>query len=414
MMGSNNRIGIVGIGAMGKGLLYQSSITPGIRCVAVCDRDISRAIDALEWLKLPYKQVATAQEMHAAIEEGKVAVCADGGLIASCAHIDSVVEASSGVASALAHCMLTLEHKKNLILMNSEIDLTFGPLLMGKARENGVVCSSCDGDQYGVLKRIIDDITLWGFDVVMAGNIKGFLDRYVTPETIVAEADKRKLDYRMCTSYTDGSKLNIEMAIVANAYGMAPSCTGMRGPRIAQVNDVFSVFDFDALWKDRTPVVDYILGAEPGGGVFVIGHCSNPYQKDMLAYYKMGSGPYYLFYRPYHLCHIEGMAAVLAAARGETFMQPTFGLRTNVYAYAKRDLQPGDVLDGLGGFTCYGHIETTEANRHDSGIPICLAHDLTVREAIKKDAKILLRHLHHDPARTDFAAYGAALNMPTV
>ena len=219
----------------------------------------------------------------------------------------------------------------------------------------------------------------------MAGNIKGTLDRYANPENIVPEAHKRNLDYRMCTSYTDGSKLNIEMAILANAFDMEPTRVGMLGPPLRHVTEVFEAFDFNALWQNRKPLVDYILGAEPGGGVFAIGHCDNFYQRDMLAYYKMGAGPYYLFYRPYHLCHIEAMAAVILAARnGEPFMQPSAGLKTNVYAYAKKNLAPGDVLDGLGGFTLYGLIETVADDAAQPRIPICLADDLVVQAPIAK------------------------------
>ena len=116
--------------------------------------------------------------------------------------------------------------------MNSEIDLIFGPSFSRVAKKNGVIYTSCDGDQYGVLKHVIVEIQSWGFELVMAGNIKGFLDRYANPTTIIPEADKRNLDYKMCTAYTDGTKLNIEMALIANAFNLQTTVPGMHDPKL--------------------------------------------------------------------------------------------------------------------------------------------------------------------------------------
>ena len=402
----NIRIGIVGIGTMGKGLLYQSHITPRIECVAVCDIDIQKCIDALNMLQLPFELVNSSGEMDRAILQNKVAVCENGNWVSECSSLHAVVEASSSIIPASLHAVNALNNRKHLILMNSEIDLIFGLLLSDVARKNGVVCTSSDGDQYGVLKNLIDEIRFWGFDLVMAGNIKGFLDRYSNPTKIIPEAEKRKLDYRMCTAYTDGTKLNIEMALIANACGMFTLKPGMQGPKAAHVKDVFKHFDFNQLWKDRRPFVDYILGAEPEGGVFVIGYCNNPYQKDMLSYYKMGEGPFYIFYRPYHLCHIEAMDTIIkAVSENRVLLAPDYGMQTNVYAFAKRDLQPGDRLDGVGGYTCYGMIENLGDNTDSPGLPICLADHITLNNAVKKDQKILMSDISYDSERIDFRLY---------
>lgn len=407
----NVAIGIIGVGAMGKGLLYQSTITPGLRCVTLSDHDPRKCIAALQSLGLRYEEARNDDHAAEIVRGGAIAVRRTGEDVARARACDVIIEATSGVASAIDHCLAALEAGKHLVLMNAEVDLTYGPLLARAARHNGVISTSCGGDQYGVLKGLLDDLQNWGFDLVMAGNIKGFLDRYANPQSIIAEADKRNLDYRMCTSYTDGSKLNIEMAIVANAYGMAPSVVGMAGPPLTHVSQVFDAFDFERLWRARTPVVDYVLGAEPGGGVFAIGYCEHPYQRDMLAYYKMGPGPFYLFYRPYHLCHIEAMDAVFKAARdGKAFMQPTKGLAANVYAYAKKDLAPGDELDGLGGFALYGLIEMVADDAARPGIPICLAEAIAVKNPIRKDQKVLLSDLAFDADRRDLALYRAALS----
>ncbi|MBN2539664.1 MAG: homoserine dehydrogenase, partial [Deltaproteobacteria bacterium] len=268
------------------------------------------------------------------------------------------------------------------------------------------------GDQYGVIKHLVDDLQSWGFELVMAGNIKGFLDRYANPTSIIPEADKRNLNYKMCTSYTDGTKLNIEMAILANVYGLAVPVPGMYGPPATHVNEVFQKFDFDHLWHDRKPFVDYILGAEPGGGVFAVGYCDHPYQQEMLAYYKMGTGPYYLFYRPYHLCHIEAISTIWeVVTRNTPFLQPDHGFQTNVYTYAKRNLKRGTALDGIGGYDCYGLIEDCTSQTMRPGLPICLAENVVLNRDFQRDEKICINDVTIAPDRFDFSLYEKALRV---
>jgi len=410
----NIRVAIIGSGSMGKGLFYQCYITPGIECVAIADIRIERAIACAEWLKREYRVAHNLAEMHDAIQRGLVAVCEDGNLPAQCEMADVLIESSNAIAAAGQFAVSALEHRKHLVMVNAEADLIFGPYLLHLARANGVVYTSCDGDQPTVVKRLIDDLQLWGFDLVMAGNIKGFLDRDANPTTIIPEADKRMLDYRMCASYTDGTKLNIEMALVANALGLSTMIPGMSGHRANHVCEVFHLFDLPTLWQDRRPVVDYILGAEPRGGVFAIGYCENVYQQSMLATFpsQTSAGPFSVFYRPYHLCHVEAMATVaMAFLDGHALLQPSFGFQTNVYAYAKRNLQRGEKLDGIGGYACYGLIENCVSNENARGLPICLAEDVELKRDIAKNEKILLSDVAYDPARFDFQLFRKAIEQ---
>jgi predicted homoserine dehydrogenase-like protein len=399
------------MGAMGKGLFYQCRITPGFDCVAIADVQLRRAVECAEWLGRPFRVVENLDQANDAARRGLVAVSEDGGIPARLESVDAFIEASSSMLPALRFSEAAVEHGKHLILMNSEVDLTFGPLLAASARRSGVVYTSCDGDQHCVIKRLADDVRLWGFDLVMAGNIKGFLERAATPESIVPEADKRRLDYRMATAYTDGSKLAVEMALLANGMGFSVRVPGMTGPRAGRVSDVFSLFDFHALWKDRLPFVDYILGAEPGGGVFVVGASDNEYQRFMMSYYKMGDGPFYLFYRPYHLCHVEALACVAAAVlHGRPLLAPDYGFRANVTAHAKRALRKGETLDGLGGFTCYGLIEACQEPDADPGLPACLADDVRLVRDIPMHGRIRMADVRGTEGRLDFAAYNLALD----
>jgi len=405
------RVGIIGVGSMGRGLVRQISLTPGIECVAVADRKVPQAIERLRAIGQRCVEVSSLVEAGSALRGGELPVFADGLRVCELPEVDVVIEATSAILDGGRHALAALEHRKHLVLMNSEVDLIFGPALVRVAADRGVVCTSCDGDQHGVIKRLLDEITLWGFQPVLAGNIKGFLDRSANPTTIVPEADKRKLDYRMCTSYTDGTKLGIEMALVANAYGLRTAVPGMLGPRARTVTEVLDLFDFASIRNEATALVDYVLGAEPGGGVFVVGACDDPYQRDMLEYYKMGSGPFYLFYRPYHLCHIEAMKSIAEAVlERRPLLQPTRGFQTNVIAYAKTDLRAGDSCDGIGGYTCYGLIENTSPDGATDGLPICLAEDVVLARDVEQGARIAMADLAETPSdREDFRLYEDAL-----
>lgn len=411
-IGKKINLAIIGMGAMGKGLLYQSLITKKTNPIAVCDIQIEKCIDILRSFELPYEVAKSPSAIEEIIKKGLIAICEDGNWLSQANAIDAIIEATSTIRAAAMHSLSAIEKGKHVILMNSEVDLMFGPVFSDLAKKNGVICTSCDGDQYGIIKHLIEDILSWGFDLVMAGNIKGYLDRYANPRSIVAEADKRNLDYKMCSSYTDGTKLNIEMAIIANAYNLETKTVGMYGPRAAHVNNIFQHFDFHALWNDKRPFVDYILGAEPGGGVFVIGHCDNPYQREMLNYYKMGSGPFYVFYRPYHLCHIEAMNTVIRAVKENyCFLAPNAGMKTNVFAYAKKDLSRGEHLDGIGGFSCYGKIENIDNPNLQQGLPIALAEDVSITRDISKDEKINFSDIAYDNNRIDYKLYSEALKI---
>lgn len=403
------RVGLVGAGAMGKGILYQTLITPGVRCVALCDIRVDVAVACACELNVPHEVVHSASAMEAAIRAGRLAICADGMLVACCEQVDVFVESTSSIIPGARFTVAALESGKHVNLMNAEIDLAFGPHFLDLARRNDVTFTSCDGDQHTVLKTLIDDMTLWGFDLVMAGNIKGFLDRGADPVSIRPEADKRNLDYKMCTAYTDGTKLCIEMALIANGLGLEATRPGMTGPSARHVDEVLGLFDFEALWGNRQPVVDYVLGALPGGGVFAVGYQDQPFQSFMLNYYKMGPGPFYVFYRPYHLCHVESIASIVRPALDRfSLLQPDHGFRTDVFAYAKKDLRAGEVLDGIGGHACYGLIENVH-NRPHAGLEICLADDLPLKRDVKAGQPILLRDVRVDPTREDFRLRQLAL-----
>jgi predicted homoserine dehydrogenase-like protein len=405
------RVALIGVGSAGKGLLYQCGITPGISCVGVADLDVAKAVEAAKTFSRPYRVVERPGELEDAIAEGLLAICHDGEMLARCESADVLIDASSAIAQGGAFALAGIETGKDLVMMNSEADLIFGPHLMRLAEARGLVYTSCDGDQPACVRRLIDDVQLWGFELVIAGNVKGYLDRYSNPTTIVPEAQKRFLDPKMCASYTDGTKLSVEMALVANAYDLVTMVPGMRGPRAGKITDVFDVFDLESIHESGRPVVDYVLGSRPPGGVFVVGYCDDAYQRGMLGWFPsdVGKGPFYVFERPYHLVHIEAMKCIVEAFLDrDPLLRPAYGFKTNVYAYAKRDLRKGEMLDGLGGYACYGLIENCSDNLGRAGLPICLAEDIALASDVAKDQKIFMDDVIHDPDRLDHRLFSLA------
>ena len=370
--GSPIRVAVIGAGgSMGQGLALQLGMTPGLRMVAAIDIDLPRAERAAELHGLPWISTSSDAAARAAMSSGTSVVTSDATAVLAAGRdcVDVLVEASSSVAAAARVVEAALLQGIDVVLMNGEVDCFLGPLLHEVARGSGAIVTSDAGDQHGVLMRMIEEARLWGLEIVMAGNIKGFLDRGATSTSIAEEARKRRLNPVMCVAYTDGTKLNVEMAIVANATGLVPMRRGMLGPPAGHVREVFEKFDLASL--PAPGAVDYVLGAEPGGGVFVLARCDVPLQRDYLSYYKMGDGPFYLLYRPYHLCHLETPSAIAnIALNRKPLFAPLDRIVADVVAVAKADLPRGTTLRrGIGSDEVYGEIE---ARPGAGGVPICL------------------------------------------
>lgn len=336
------QVGLVGLGAMGLGIAYQIGKTPGMRLSFVADLNKAAAQKGADIYGKPTRVVTDAL---GALRDEKV-------------PCDVLVEATNSIVAAYDYCQAAIERKAHCVLMNAEVDAILGYLLRDAAARQGVVVTSDAGDQHGVLSRMMEEIEMWGFEIAQAGNMKGFLERHRDLEGTVEVAKKLGLSPVQCLAYTDGSKLNIEMSVIANEYGLIPTVPGMEGPRAEKVEDVVDLFDFDSYGgKGR---VDYVLGAKQhGGGVYVVGRCDDGFQQGYLNYYKVtNKHPYYLFLRPYHLCHLETPRAVaLAALYGKAVCTMKMGRVTDCFAYAKRDLKPGDRVEhAIGSDEVYGLI----------------------------------------------------------
>jgi len=411
------RVAVIGIGSIGKGLVYQVNATPGMKPVAIADIHINKAIDCVKWLNLDYEIVNNLSDLDYAVQRGKVAVTDKGELIASSSLIHVMIESSSAVLEGALHALRAIQNHQHVVMMNFEAEMMYGPVLYKAAQEEGVVYTCADGDQPTVLKRMIDEIDLWGLDIVMAGNIKNYLDRYTDPVKIAPEADKRTLDHKMCSSYTDGTKLNVEMAVLANAMDGRTAIPGMFGHRMKHINEIFHYINFNEVWDGKHPLVDYVLGSEPKGGVFVVAHTADKFQQYTFNWFPpdVGPGPFYIFSRPYHLGHIESIPCIAEAyLDGTARLQPVYGMRTNVLTYAKRNLKAGERLDGMGGYNSYGLIENLDSDQGHPGLPILLNENLKLKRDIPQDARIGWEDVEFNAQEKTFQLYFQALGRDIV
>ncbi len=202
----------------------------------------------------------------------------------------------------------------------------------------------------------------------------------------------------MVTSFADGTKISMEMAVVANATGFRAGIRGMHGPRCNHVTEALDLFPMDQLMNGG--LVDYVLGAEPGPGVFVLGYNDNPILRQYAHYFKMGDGPLYVFYVPYHLPHLEvPLTAARAVLFGDAAVAPLDGPVCDVITMAKRDLKQGEALDGIGGFTCYGTLENSDTTRVQDLLPMGLAEGCRLKRDLPRDQALTYADVELPPQR---------------
>ncbi|WP_096785576.1 NAD(P)H-dependent oxidoreductase [Rhodobacter sp. CZR27] len=411
------RVGMVGAGFMGSGIALQiAKSVPGMQLVAIAARRTSQAVAAFEASRTGEAvRIATTQaEIEAAIVAGEPVVTDDPALIGVARGIEAIVEVTGSMDYALLAVEAAIATGKHVILMNAELDGTVGPLLKRKADAAGVVITNCDGDQPGVQMNLIRFVKGIGVKPVLSGNIKALQDEYRTPETQRGFAEKWGQNVHMVTSFADGTKISYEQAIVANGTGMRVAKRGMIGIDPTGKNPTLPLRPLEEYVQMFAPhldpegpgIVDYIVGARPGPGVFVIGTHDDPRQKHYLNLYKLGEGPYYLFYTPYHLCHFEvPMTIARAVLFGDAALAPVGAPQVGVVAVAKRDLKAGEVLDGIGGFTIYGQADNMDAVVAERLLPMGLAEGGVLLHDVPKDRALTFRDVRLPEGRRIDALY---------
>ena len=368
------RVGIVGAGATGRAIaLHLGTPVPGIRIVAMANRTAANGERALREAGISeWTRVDTAAEAGAAIARGAVALTEDPTTLTDCDAIDVIVEVTGTIAAAAEMVLRAFQHGKDVVLVNAELDSLLGPILKVKADQAGVVLTHTDGDEPGVAMTLLRYVRSLGLRPVAAGNIKGMVDYYRNPETQRAFAAKHDQDARKVTSFADATKLSMETTVLANATGFHCGRRGMYGPSCAHVKEMAQRLPAEQMLA--TGLVDYSVGAEPHTGAFVVIHEPSALKRVQLTYYKMGDGPFHVFYTPFHLPHLQIASTIgRAAIYRDPTVSPIAGPVCEVVAVAKRALKAGERLDGVGGFCTYGLIENTGTARAASALPIGLS-----------------------------------------
>ncbi len=394
--GAPVRIGLVGAGQMGTDVVAEVTMMKGIDVVAVADIDLGRARDAyrIAGMQGEVIEARTAREADAAVAAGTRVIAQDFRIVTDMGRVDVMLEAT-GVPEIGARAALRAARRgQALAMMNVETDVTVGPILNRYARAKGVLYALAAGDEPAACKELYDFAESLGFTIVAAGKGKNNpLDRHAVPTdpAWAQEAVRRGVTPSMLIEFVDGSKTMIEMAAVANATGLVPDARGMHGPATDRdrLSQTFALKEHGGV-LDRVGVVDYAVG-KVAPGVFLVVTTPHPRLREALILRDMGSGPYYTFFRPYHLCSIEvPLTCAMLAIRKKSNMVPRDGLVAEVFAVAKRDLAPGDTLDAIGGSTFYSLIDTYETAREERLLPIGLAKGVTLKNPVARDTPITL------------------------
>jgi predicted homoserine dehydrogenase-like protein len=357
------RVGMVGAGFMGQGLTNQiENSVPGMRVAAVYNRHPERAYHVYQYAGCENVISASSQgALDDSIRRGTRVVAEDPFLICRSSEIDVLIDVTGSVEFG-AHVILeAFKYGKSVVLMNAEVDATIGPILRVSAKKHGVILSACDGDEPGVQMNLYRWVKGLGLTPRAIINVKGLQDRYRNPTTQAAWAERWGENAAMVTSFADGSKISFEQSIVANATGFRVRTRGMsRGFEYdGSIMDVHKLYDIEEL-RALGGIVDYTVGP-PLIKTFVLAEHPDPKQRHYLNLYKMGEGPLYPFWIPYHLVHFEAPNAIARVVLfGDEVAPPLGGPVAEVCAVAKRDLRRGEVLDEYGMYMTYGEAVDVE------------------------------------------------------
>jgi len=386
------RIGIVGCGQMGSGLAHAINNITGMRVAAIADLEPQRAVTTYTEMGRDPADIDVAEDLGVledGIRAGKAMVSPDALAMPRLEGLEAIVEVTGvpDVGARVAHDAIM--NRKPVIMMNVETDITIGVYLDRLARKMGSVYSVASGDEPGVLKMLWEQALLMGFEVVTLGKGKNnTIDLAATPEACVAEAATKGMNPKMLSAFKDGTKTMVEMAAVSNATGLVPDVPGMHGPRV-EIDELVSSFipSADGGILSRSGCVDFSTGAI-APGVFAVVRSDDKRIRKEMKFITHADGPYYLHFRPYHLCDLETPQSVAEAVLLGEVTVAAEEMHSEVVCTAKRDLQPGATLDGIGGPDWYGQIMAYPAARAMRAVPIGIGARAVVKRPIAKGAII--------------------------
>lgn len=386
-------VAIVGSGWFGGGLARELYRIEGTNPKVLVDKVPDRAVATYLELGISKDDIAVVSdydELRCIRDSAKYIVCSEIGLIKELKNIDVIYEATGNILGGAQAALISIEKGLPFVSANFEMDATIGLRIANLAKENGVLYSNSDGDQPSVLARMINEVTAWGFEPKIAGNCKAFLDVHQNPIGVKPFVPSHQ-DTHMVCGMADGTKQSIEMAVLGNAFGYYPLKRGMYGPTASKHNLIKTFDDLANLKSLKGTYVDFVFGikgVDQGAGVFVIAHKESPHVKEDMEFLKKGAGPFYLFFRDHHLCYFEAISSIAETVLlGISTFFPK-GRYIDVISIAKRDLVPGQKLDGIGGYDCYGIVERADIVSENGFLPIGLSGFSAVKKEIPKDTPI--------------------------
>jgi predicted homoserine dehydrogenase-like protein len=382
------RVGMIGAGFMAQGLANQIiHSVPGMEMTAVYGRQLERAQHVYNYSGRDDVVVAsTVAELEDAVRAGRPSVTDDAFLLCEAEQIDVLVDVTGSVEFGAQVALEAFKHGKSVVLMNAELDATIGPILQTYAGKHGVTLSSTEGDEPGLQMNLYRWVRGLGLEPRVIGNVKGLQDPYRNPTTQQEFAEKWGQNAAMVTSFADGSKISFEQAIVANATGFKVQARGMsRGVEYnGSIMEIASLYDVDAV-RELGGIVDYTVGPSEIK-IFCLAEHSDPKQRRYLELYKLGEGPLYPFWIPYHLPHFETPNAIARVALLEDNVAPPLaGPVVEVCAVAKRDLKADEVLDEYGMYMTYGEAANVDEMSAGQYLPEGLVEGCRLRRDVSQD-----------------------------
>ena len=397
------RVGIVGAGQMGEGLAITMERMEGMRACVIVDRGSGRSAEIYRTAGIENQDIVQTDDLDRAseaIDDGK-RVHTTNPALASAPPLDVTVEATGVTEVGASVAIGAIEAGKHVMQMNVEADATVGALLRRRAREAGVIYSLSGGDEPGAIAELYDFATLLGYDVVSVGKGKNNpLIPTANPDTVAETAHRQKMNPKMLSSFVDGSKTMMEMTTISNALGYLPDKRGMHGPEVTPktLASTYIPKEEGGIFSGRNRV-DYGRGVAPG--VFVIFTTDHPKLVRDLVYLKVGDGPYWALYRPYHLTSLETPISIAKVVlRGETTLATDIPPTAETIAIAKKDLRCGEKIDGIGGFCVYGVIERADVSRREDFLPLGLAAGARLAEDVAAGTPLTYRSVALEESST--------------
>jgi predicted homoserine dehydrogenase-like protein len=382
------RVALLGAGFMAQGLTNQiANSVPGMEVTGIYARKPDKGLEAFRYAGSDGAVVVDAlDELEDAVRAGRPVVTEDPSLLAQSEHVDAFMDVTGSVEVGARVALEAFAHGKHFVAMNAELDATIGPILHRYAERDGVHFSACDGDEPGLQMNLYRWVRGLGLEPRVMGNVKGLQDPYRNPDTQRGFAEQWGQNPAMVTSFADGSKISFEQTIVANATGAKVLQRGMsRGvPFDGSPLELASLYDVEEL-RAAGSIVDYTVGPA-FVKIFCLAEHADPKQRHYLNLYKMGEGPLYPFWVPYHLPHFEAPNSIARVVLFDDNVAPPLGgPQVEVCAVAKRDLRAGETLDEYGMFMTYGEAANADEMSLERYLPEGLVEGCRLLRDVPQD-----------------------------